>query len=115
MVLALGLLFGVGPSLHTAHAASAGEQYGCPSGDACLYPQDAGSNNNVPEHKYFYYGVYQLHNEYGMHYFLNNQYGSAVVRLCTDWHGKNCPKTLPAGYAVYDDFGPINSIVLAAH
>ena len=116
MLLILGMVFAMGSSLHTTHAAPAdGSVYGCPKGYACIYPgKDA--NNNVPQHKYYYYGVYKLHNEYGYHYIVNNQYDGAIVRLCTDWNGKNCPTTMQFdnGGAGLFNLSPINSIVLLA-
>lgn len=96
--------------------ASAATYQGCPSGYACLYPQNAGWNGGHPEHTYYRYRSYNLSNEYGTHRFFNNQTGSARAYGCTGWNGTGtCP--LEIAPWVYTDwnFTPINSIVLKPH
>jgi hypothetical protein len=88
--------------------------YGCPDGYACIYPENAGWNNGVPSLTYYYYGVYQLSNQYGYHYVYNHQTGGALIRLCTDWYGNVCPITIRAGFYQNVDLTPINSVRLLA-
>ena len=60
---------------------------GCPSGYACLYPQNAGWNGGKPSARYYRYGSYNLVNQYGTHRFFNNQTGGAGAYLCTGYNG----------------------------
>jgi hypothetical protein len=101
-------------SAPVAHAASAGTVYNCRVGYACIYRDEDLSGHEIPEHTYYYYGVYQLHNETGMHMITNNQYGGAAIKLCTDWNGHNFPTTVNFDNGGGGDFDltPINSIVL---
>src|SRR5215469_1060757 len=64
--------FSLAPSAHAASAnrsavalAASGTVEGCPLGDACIYPVNAGWNNGHPEARgmYYYYGTYVLSNE----------------------------------------------------
>ena len=88
--------------------------HGCPSGYACIYPQDAGWNGDHPSLMWYHYGTYQLSNQYGNHYIYNNQTGGAPFWLCTDWHGYTCPWYVAAGNAAQTDFTPINSVKLVS-
>lgn len=98
-----------------ATAASAATYAGCPSGYACLYPQNAGWNGNVPSAKYYRYGSYNLVNQFGTHRFFNNQTGGAGAYLCTGYNGTGTCSRI--GTYTYTDwnFTPINSIVLRAY
>lgn len=58
--------------------AAGSTRHGCPYGDACMYTT-SGWNNNTPEHEYYYYGCYNLSNEYGTRVIYNNQYGGADI------------------------------------
>jgi hypothetical protein len=107
---------------HTAsahHAAGAltdsGTKEGCPLGYACIYPQNAGWNNGVPEARgmYYVYGTYVLQNEYKAHYVLNNQTGNAPIYLCYHADGTDCSGTICPPYWINWDLTPFNSIVLA--
>lgn len=107
---------------------------GCPSGDACIYPVNAGWNKGVPEGRglFFTYGVHQLSNEFNTHRVFNNQTSNALVFLCTDTAGTNCPVLManfPLPLCTYSEFGellngvnyadidltPINSIKLTPY
>ena len=56
--------------------------HGCPRGYVCIYPRDAGWNNNHPSYRFYYYGVHNLHNQFGTHRVFNNQYDQASANLC---------------------------------
>jgi hypothetical protein len=88
--------------------------HGCPPGYVCLYPQDAGWNNDTPSDKWYDYGTYQLSNQYGYHFILNNQTGGAGLRLCNGWNGEACPWSVTAGDSARLDFTPLNSIRLTS-
>lgn len=75
--------------LAASPAQAADSWHGCPSGAVCIYPRDAGWNNNVPSDIYWD-GVYQLYNQEGMHFVVNNQTLGWVDRLCFDSWGNNC-------------------------
>lgn len=88
--------------------------HGCPLGYACIYPENAGWNNDQPSLKFYYFGTYQLSNQYGTHYVLNNQVGGASFWLCTDWRGNACAQFVPiAGWRAVN-LTPINSVKLSA-
>lgn len=106
----LAILVGLGafsfaPSAHAAartHPSSAngsagpldanGTVEGCPLGDVCIYPVNAGWNNGHPEARgeLYTYGVHVLQNEYNAHYVLNNQTGRALAYICLNADGTNC-------------------------
>lgn len=92
--------------------AQAASNHGCPSGWACIYPQDAGWNGDRPSLKYYNYGTYQLSNQFGNHYVYNNQTGGAPIWLCTDWNGNTCPWYVAAGSYAVVNLTPINSVKL---
>jgi hypothetical protein len=95
-----------------AATASAATYAGCPSGYACLYPQDAGWNGGHPSALYYRYGSYNLTNQFGIHRFFNNQTGGAGAYLCTGYNGSGtCYRQAPYTYSD-TNFTPINSIVL---
>jgi hypothetical protein len=120
LLLATGLVFTGFSHVPTAHAApsrpmdcTAGQTcHGCPPGYVCIYPEGStnGVNDSTPTQKFYYYGVYQLHNQYGQHEIINNQVDSAWAFLCTDWQGANCTWLLgPLTLGTYD-LTPINTI-----
>ncbi|GHP01113.1 hypothetical protein KSF_111600 [Reticulibacter mediterranei] len=110
LLLAVSLVFAGGVSAPTAHAAPAGTIHGCPSGYVCIYPQNAGWNGDKPSLKYYYYGVYQLSNQYGTHEIFNNQYSNAGFDLCTDWNGTVCDLGFSINSYGAVDLTPINSV-----
>jgi hypothetical protein len=80
----------------------------CASGNVCLYPGDDGAGNPLT---YYRYGAYNLSNQYGYHYIVNNQTGGAAFRLCFGYNGQRCGARLgPGSYLA--NLTPINSIVL---
>ncbi|GHP00308.1 hypothetical protein KSF_103550 [Reticulibacter mediterranei] len=86
--------------------------HGCPPGYVCIYPEGStnGVNDTTPTQKYYYYGVYQLSNQYGQHEIINNQVDKAWASLCTDWQGATCHQMLaPLTLGTYN-LTPINSI-----
>lgn len=92
-----------------------GTIHGCPVGWACIYPENAGWNGDHPSLMYYYYGVYQLSNQFGDHYLYNNQTGGAWFYLCSDWNGNSCPIYVPNGGPGYHaNLTPINSVKLNA-
>ncbi|MFD7026915.1 hypothetical protein ACFWAR_02625 [Streptomyces sp. NPDC059917] len=109
--LALGLAASVAP---TAVASATASSHGCPSGAVCIYPQNAGWNNDHPDpNNIFYsYGAHNLSNQEGQHYVYNNQTGGATARTCLGYNGVNCEGYLGAGYFIDKNLTPINSIVL---
>ena len=107
ITLAAGAIMATGVS-----SASAATYAGCPSGYACLYPQNAGWNNSQPSAKYYYYRAYNLVNQFGTHRFFNNQTGGAGAYVCTGYNGTGtCYRQAPNTYTDWN-FTPINSIVL---
>lgn len=88
---------------------------GCPSGDVCMYTS-SGWSNNSPEHKWYNYGCYNLSNEYGTRYVLNNQTGGALAAL---WYNYGCTNlyfriasSSNTAYYWEGSITPINSINL---
>jgi hypothetical protein len=83
LLLALGLVYvglaspstALAATAHSTHhaAAAIGTVHGCPPYYACVYPENAGWNNNHPEFEWYYYGVYKIYNQYGYHQVYNNQ------------------------------------------
>lgn len=109
------LLTGAAATATSAGAApAAGTQEGCPYGYVCIYPQNAGWNGGHPESngKYFHYGAYNLHNQFGTHRLFNNQSGVAVARTCTGYNGQGCQGNLNPNNYIDVNLTPINSIVL---
>ncbi len=47
--------------------------HGCPSGAVCIYPQNAGWNNDKPSFEFFSYGAHNLSNQVGRHYVLSTE------------------------------------------
>ncbi|WP_405491139.1 hypothetical protein [Streptomyces sp. NBC_00096] len=94
-----------------AHATS--WPHGCPSGAACIYPQDKGWNNDQPSNIYWE-GVYRLYNQEGTHFVVNNQTKGWKVRLCFDSQGWNCDAYVqPPGTTWQLNLSPMNSIKLS--
>ncbi|GGX62672.1 hypothetical protein GCM10010515_32920 [Streptomyces fructofermentans] len=110
---ALSLAFGVLTTIGStgAHAAT---YHGCPDGYVCIYPENAGWNNDTPSHFYFEYGTYNLTDMHGLHRIENNQTGGATMRTCTGYNGTGCEGYLPAQWGITKDLTPINSITLQA-
>jgi hypothetical protein len=108
--LAAGAMLTLG--LVVAPAAEAATLHGCPSGYVCIYPENAGWNNNRPSHKYYNYGTYNLSNQYGHHYVFNNQTGGAKVRLYTGYNATGGSAVVNPGTQVNYNLTPINSIKL---
>jgi hypothetical protein len=114
ITLAAGAVMSVGAATATS-ASAAGSYEGCPSGYVCLYPENAGWNGGHPSALYYYYGAYNLSNQYGTHRFFNNQTGGAVGHICTGYDGGGTCLGQPAGTWSDDNFTPINSITLTPH
>jgi hypothetical protein len=89
--------------------------HGCPSGYLCVYPQNAGWNGDRPSLKYYSYGYHNIHNQYGTHRVLNNQYGGAYAWLCPGYNGTASGPYEGMSQDHWGDYNltPINSIVLS--
>ncbi|MGW1671958.1 hypothetical protein [Streptomyces sp. NPDC002324] len=97
----------------TATQAQAATSHGCPDGYVCIYPENAGWNNDVPSHKYYTYGYHNLSNMVGTHRIINNQTGGATMQTCTGYNGTGCEGYLPGGgWWIDKNMTPINSIRL---
>jgi hypothetical protein len=88
----------------------------CPYQYVCMYTVSGWNNgtNGKVEHKYFTYDCYNLNNELGIRYILNNQSGGALVSMylnygCTSKDGTIYPQSWGWG-----DITPINSLKLYA-
>ncbi|GIH10577.1 hypothetical protein Rhe02_86440 [Rhizocola hellebori] len=91
-----------------------GTLMGCPEGYVCLYPS-ASWNKNHPSMMWYYYGAYNLSNQWGMKRIFNNQTGTAFVRTCLQYNGIQCDNILaPLLYADLN-FDPINSVLLSTY
>jgi hypothetical protein len=87
---------------------------GCPDGDVCIYAEGVYNNIGASDitNEYYYYGTYNLSNQFNSHWILNNQNG-AYVKLCTGYNGTgDCSDVQGPGHGEYRDLTPINSIVL---
>lgn len=81
---------GATPVLHRPDAVPAGGTYeGCPYGDVCIYPNASwnGGHPQSSQGEFFYFGCYDLVNQFGVHRVFNNQYGGATVTL---YYGSGC-------------------------
>lgn len=124
MLLGLGAFSLVPPAHAASHAqlssanrsagalSANGTVEGCPLGYACIYPVNAGWNGGVPEGRgfFFTYGVHPLSNEFNSHRVFNNQTSDALVWLCKDTAGTDCPMTVPLGplpLCAYSEFGKL--------
>ena len=89
----------------------------CPLGNVCLYPRI--SFSDVPQ-RYYYYGTYNLQNQYGWHLVYNNQYldgGYPTIRFYTGYNATGNLKEwffYPGDYG-YVDLTPINSITVSRY
>ncbi|MEU2062450.1 hypothetical protein [Streptomyces sp. NPDC013455] len=90
---------------------TAGTVHGCPSGAFCIYPQNAGWNNDRPSYVYWS-GVYNLDNQIGNHTVFNNQTDGWVVDLCIGSDGNDCRWYMIEGAYSTLDLTSINSVVL---
>ncbi|MFB8181106.1 hypothetical protein ACFC8N_34820 [Streptomyces sp. NPDC055966] len=88
--------------------------YGCPGGAVCIYPEGADIHTSSPAHIFYSYGAHNLSNQFGNHYVLNNQYGSAnaTAQLCNGYNGVDCVVTVGLNEFGVFNLTPINSIVL---
>jgi hypothetical protein len=105
----------IGAATAATSASAAGSSEGCPLGDVCIYPQNAGWNGGHPSAEYYHYGAYNLVNQLGTHRFFNNQTGGAVGHICTGYNGGGTCLGQPAGTWSDDNFTPINSVTLTTH
>ncbi|MFJ9415137.1 MULTISPECIES: hypothetical protein [unclassified Streptomyces] len=111
LAFAAGALTATATSANAAQAA--GTVHGCPSGAFCIYPQNAGWNNDRPSNTYYSYGAHNLSNQVGNHMIFNNQTGGAWVRTCTGYNGSgDCQGWMAAGQYFVKDLTPINSVLL---
>jgi hypothetical protein len=70
----------------------------------------SGWSSGKPEHKYYYYGCYNLSNEYGTRYILNNQSGGALITGYNNYYCTSPAWTVPPGYYLVVNITPINSV-----
>ncbi|MFD5408819.1 hypothetical protein [Streptomyces nojiriensis] len=84
---------------------------GCLSGQACIYPQDAVPV--TPSLRFSRAGTYNLSNQYGWHWVLNNQTANWKFRLCTGWNGTGNCTNIPVDQWVAVDLTPINSVIVS--
>ncbi|MFF5970063.1 hypothetical protein ACFY7C_00905 [Streptomyces sp. NPDC012769] len=94
-----------------AQATVAETSHGCPSGAFCIYPENAGWNDDRPSH-IFWSGPYNLHNQVGKHIVFNNQTDGWVVDLCVGYNGTDCRWYMLDGAVSNLDLTMINSVVL---
>ncbi|EYT81874.1 MULTISPECIES: hypothetical protein [unclassified Streptomyces] len=99
--------------LSTGAAEARPADFGCPSGAACIYRENADPVSSSPSNTYWTYGAHNLSSQYGSHWVYNNQTGGATINLCTGYNGTgDCSYSVPAVAFRWVDLGPINSIVL---
>jgi hypothetical protein len=112
------------PSVHTARPCPLGYHCydpsrsfpGCPIGYVCIYP--GASFSGTPQ-RYYYYGTYNLQNEFGYHMVVNNQYVDQPGDLPQLWLYRGYNATgylwdwLPMGNYGAINLTPINSINLS--
>ena len=119
LLLAMGLAFTGFAHVQPAQAATT--VHGCPVGYACIYPENAGWNNDHPSLMYYHYGAYNLHNQFGTHNVFNNQIGW-IFQFCWGSNATNCVQHEPgdayftaviAGQGGQLDLTPYNSVYLA--
>ena len=111
LAMATAAVFAVGTG--SAHASDR-TVYGCPGGAVCIYPEGADIRTSTPTNIFYSYGAHNLSNQFGYHYVLNNQYGSAnaTAQLCNDYNGVNCVVTIGLNENGVFNLTPINSVVL---
>ncbi|MFB6562663.1 hypothetical protein ACFCYH_27875 [Streptomyces sp. NPDC056400] len=73
-----------------AHAA--GAWHGCPSGAVCISPRGAGWNNDRPSRVYGQ-GVYELYDQEGTHFIVNNQTDGGSTASATTPTGARATRT----------------------
>ncbi|NLU70347.1 hypothetical protein [Streptomyces sp. HNM0574] len=112
LTFAVGALASIGVTGANA-AQTQASSHGCPSGAVCLYPENAGWNNDRPSHTFHSYGAHNIQGQTGKHFLFNNQTGGATARTCTGANGTgDCQGHLPANAYLEKDMTPINSIML---
>ncbi|MDP9092102.1 MAG: hypothetical protein M3N95_03950 [Actinomycetota bacterium] len=84
--MALGVSL-AGAVVAVPSANASGTIEGCPSGYACLYPQNAGWNGGHPSFMFYTYGYHNLTNQFGTHRTFNNQTGGASMYGCSGYGG----------------------------
>lgn len=87
---------------------AAADQYTCERGNVCVWDYDLG----YYESKYYYYGCYNLHDQYNLHWIDNFQTNGARVWLCYSYNCGSCFQGVIAGYGTFYDLTDINSIKL---
>ena len=102
-----------GAKLGFSSATAAGDYANCGDGYVCLYGQDQYWRESTPTSRWFQYGTYNLVNELGWHWIFNNQTDNAKLSLCTGYNGGGSCRGVDAGWALWTDFTPVNSIVVA--
>jgi hypothetical protein len=117
----------IGALVGFAAPAQAATVHGCPHGAVCIYPQNAGWNNDHPSVTMYSYGAHNLSNQIGNHYVLNNQYDDGgfpvIAVLCYGYNGTNCDDNLTiyqwdrstARGVSWNNYNltPINSVILS--
>jgi hypothetical protein len=92
---------------------------GCSGGYVCVY--NGSTFGTGVEMRYYNYGAYNLHSQYGHHLIVNNQHydsqyhEAAEADLCTGYNGtKLFWNSVDEGDYQVENLTPINSIVLKA-
>lgn len=95
-----------------------GSWAGCPYGAVCVYPEGKAWYESGPEANgiYWSYGAHNLSNQFGYHWVLNNQSGSAYEFQCHGYNGTGgYANGELAGLGMNVNLTKVNSIVLTAH
>ncbi|MCM2424960.1 hypothetical protein [Streptomyces sp. RKAG337] len=97
----------------TSAQASGSTVHGCASGNVCIYPQDAGWNNDQPSYQFASRGAHNLSGQEGYHYVFNNQTEGWTAHLMTGYNGTGTNAlTISQDWAANWNLSPINSITL---
>lgn len=106
LALAAGLTAGTAPA-----QAMYVDPWPCDWGYVCIWDAYNSAGYPVIGSRYYYYGTYNLSNQYGLTRVDDFQTGGARLLLCRGYNGRDC--TTFTKYVDWVDLTPINSIVLA--
>ena len=84
---------------------------GCLAGYVCMYTAEEFTSSS-PEHKYYSYGCYNLHNELGVRYILNSQASGAEVITYKQYDCSDPSTRIPRLSYWHGDIDPIESILI---